>query len=266
MPNILKRFTNPDHTPYQFAQAEDLVVETKEAAPSAAVLENLERDYPLPTAKSPVDYARLQAEAIIEDAKRQAAERMERAAVDIAAELDALRETARQDGYTAGYAEGMAGAMAEIHTQRETMAVEMGRTVTVFLEKATLAREELLTQTRDELRDLSIAVAEKVVRVSLKSSGEIIARMIQGATEKLKRKERVHIYIDGCEAKGMAQVTPGLTQALSALSDHVKIVPMADDESGTCIIEMPDEIIDASVSTQISNIRDLLSDMGGGSG
>ena len=33
---------------------------------------------------------------------------------------------------------------------------------------------------------------------------------------------------------------------------------MADDESGTCIIEMPDEIIDASVSTQLDNIKDIL--------
>ena len=33
---------------------------------------------------------------------------------------------------------------------------------------------------------------------------------------------------------------------------------MPEDESGTCILEMPDEIIDASVSTQLQNIRDLV--------
>ena len=35
---------------------------------------------------------------------------------------------------------------------------------------------------------------------------------------------------------------------------------MADDEAGTCIIEMPDEIIDASAATQLNNIRTLLAD------
>ena len=35
---------------------------------------------------------------------------------------------------------------------------------------------------------------------------------------------------------------------------------MADDEAGTCIIEMPDEIIDASAATQLNNIRTMLSD------
>ena len=59
------------------------------------------------------------------------------------------------------------------------------------------------------------------------------------------------------------QISPALTTALGALSQHVKIVPMGDDESGTCIVETPEEIIDASVSTQMSNIRDILRDQMG---
>ena len=47
--------------------------------------------------------------------------------------------------------------------------------------------------------------------------------------------------------------------SLAGLSEHIKIIPMQEDESGTCIIEMPDEIIDASASTQLQNIRELLS-------
>ena len=39
---------------------------------------------------------------------------------------------------------------------------------------------------------------------------------------------------------------------------------MADDEGGTCIVETPEEIVDASVSTQMSNIRDVLYDQMGG--
>ena len=61
-------------------------------------------------------------------------------------------------------------------------------------------------------------------------------------------------------AKNLAQAAPELTTALAGLSDHIKFMPMADDEPGTCIIEMPDEIIDASAATQLSNIRDLLKD------
>lgn len=46
--------------------------------------------------------------------------------------------------------------------------------------------------------------------------------------------------------------------ALAGLSDHIKNLRCPSDEAGTCIIEMPDEIIDASASTQLKNIRDLI--------
>ena len=70
-----------------------------------------------------------------------------------------------------------------------------------------------------------LAVAEKIIHVSLKSSREVVARMIQMATEKLKRREWVHIYVGGCEARELAQITPELTASLAGLSDHIKLIP-----------------------------------------
>ena len=142
----------------------------------------------------------------------------------------------------------------------EATAQRLEGEVRAFLEKADMAREGMLLQVKEELLDLCIAVAEKVVRVSLKSSSDVIVRMIQAATERMKRQEWVHIYISGCDTRGSAQISPALTTTLGALSQHVKIVPMGDEEDGTCIIETPEEIIDASVSTQMSNIRDILHD------
>ena len=127
-----------------------------------------------------------------------------------------------------------------------------------FLKSADRARAEMLEQTKGELCDLSVAIAEKIIHISLKSSREVIGRMIQVAAEKLKRREWVHIYIGGVDTRTAAQIAPELTASLAGLSDHIKIIPMAEDESGTCILEMPDEIIDASVSTQLQNIRDLM--------
>lgn len=261
MPNILKKFMKPQAEPYRFPSAEELREEAPEETSAAGAGEEREPSG-FSDARTPVDYARLQAEAILEDARREAGELKAKALKEAEQEIESLREDARREGYQKGYAQGIKNAASESESRREAEATALGAEVKRFLERATLARENMINETQGELRDLAIAVAEKVVRVSLKSSGEVIARMIQGATEKLKRKEWVHIYIAACDTKEMASVTPGLTMALAALSDHVKIVPMADDESGTCIIEMPDEIIDASASVQLSNIRSLLSEAG----
>ena len=50
-------------------------------------------------------------------------------------------------------------------------------------------------------------------------------------------------------------------ESLSHLSDNLKIITMNDGEEGTCIVELPDEVIDASVGTQLENIKDILNNV-----
>lgn len=263
MSNILKNFMKSRASAvssYTFQEAEKLEIEDAPAVQADGPPEEVAEPAPpkAPEPKSPIDYAQVQADAILEEARQKADAILGEAEAAAQEEIQALRAQAQEEGFQQGYAEGMASSATEVKRQQEELAAKMEGEIQAFLEKASLAREALIDETKAELVDLCLAVAEKIVRVSLKSSSDIVARMIQGATEKLKRKEWVRVYIASCDVKGMAKISPGLTASLSTLSDHVKIVPMADDESGTCIIEMPDEIIDASVSTQISNMKDLL--------
>ena len=277
--NVLKRFIKPKAEPYRFPTDDDLL-ETQAEGPSEVPnaekagepVETWEPEAPdavetevsakaAPSFETVFDYADIQVEAILADARRQAEEIKTSARISVEQELDALREQARQEGYQEGFSKGMADAVEQSKKEREQQALEQEARIGAFLEKASQEQDALLERSKDDMRDLAIAVAEKIVRVSLRSSGGVIAKMIQGATEKLKRREWVHIYIAGCDAPGLAKVTARLTPALSALSDHIRIVPMADEESGTCIVEMPDTIIDASASTQMANIKALLADI-----
>lgn len=211
-----------------------------------------------PAADSPVQFAKVQADAILNAARAEAEQITSAATAKARSQADKIREDARQEGYREGYTEGIAGAAQNLKEQREMQAAQMEKQLQTFLENVALAQDELMDGAKADMRDLAIAVAEKVVRISLKSSSGIIAKMIQDATEKMKRREWVHIYVSNCDAKGLSQITPRLTRALSGLSDHIRIIPVAEEESGTCIIETPDTIIDASASTQMTNIRSIL--------
>jgi flagellar assembly protein FliH len=213
--------------------------------------------------ETPVHYAQLQAELILNQAREEARQLLDQARTQAIAEQEEIRAGARDEGYREGYAQGTAKAMDDAIRDREATAARLEKDVQAFLEKASLAREEMILQSQDELVELCLAVAEKVVRVSLKSSSEVIVKMIQTATERMKRQEWVHIYIPGCDARQLAKISPALTGTLGALSQHIKVVPMGDDEGGTCIVETPEEIVDASVSTQMSHIRDVLHDQMG---
>lgn len=286
MRNILKGFLEPKAETYVLPNADEihfegeeeplpLAGEEEEAAERSLDVtigdeapeqtqEPEERKEPEESKKeTPVHYAQLQAELILNQAREEAEQLVRQAREQALAEQEEIRAGARDEGYREGYAQGIAKAMDDSIRDREATAARLEQEVQAFLEKASLAREEMILQSRDELLELCLAVAEKVVRISLKSSSEVIVRMIQTATERMRRQEWVHIYISGCDTRQVAQISPALTTTLGALSQHIKVVPMADDEIGTCIVETPEEIADASVSTQMSRIRDALYDQMG---
>jgi flagellar assembly protein FliH len=270
LPNIFKRFSQTSAVPYEFPDEADLVYEEpveysnepvgREEPIEGNELEQKPEPEPPPKPKTPIDFANIQADALVEDARRQAQEILDRAAQEAQEKAKEIYDAAREDGYREGYAQGAAQAAQEGARQREEQAEALGEEVQKFLEQATAARDRQLEEHMDELRELAMAVAEKVVGVSLRSSSEVICRMIQTAVDKRKRKEWVRIYIAECDAKHLTEIPVPLASALSALSDRVRIIPVADDEPGTCIIETPDEIVDASAATQLNNIRGILMD------
>ena len=271
MPGIFKRFVNVAADKYVFPDAEDLTVSSPE--PEAAALpvfdgeEELEEaDASRPTPEpepekepSAVDFAQIQAEAILADARREAQSILEKAVEEAQAELEQLRKIANEDGYNMGFSQGLAEGRRQAQTELEEKAAAQEQEIQTFLKEAVRARDEILDESKEGLKELALAIAEKVIRISLKSSGGVLVRMIESATAKRRRCKWVQVYIADCDARAAAETIPELTQALSRLSERVRIIPMADDESGTCIIEMPDEIIDASVSTQLDNLRDIVS-------
>ena len=268
MPNIFKRSTKTAADDYVFQPAAELIVDAPPPPPQQEEAEEVEEESvpevpeeparEITAAEQELRYAQVQAAAILADARKEAEAWREKARNECEAELDDLREEARKEGYTAGYAEGMDRAMEEGRQQIEKLAAEQTKDVAAFLEQAAKERDRLLDDTREEMKDLAVAIAEKVIRVSLKNSSDILLRMVDAATDTHKRCEWAHIYVADCDLNGKAYTAPELTAALGHVSNRIRVIPMADDESGTCIVELPDVILDASVSTQLDNIREVL--------
>ena len=268
MLNIWKRSSHPKAETYQFPDTEEL--EPKEQETEEVPLPQMEEpeqgppEEP-PASAAPLQYAQVQADQMLLEAKRQAEKILGDARQEAQRHAEMLYEDARRNGWETGHAEGVSQGSAQALEENRRVCEEkikaLSEEVAQFLERANAALDRQMDENIGELRELAIAVAEKVIAVSLRSSSEVIGRMIQAAVDKRKRREWVRIHIAECDAKRMARLSLALTAALASLSSQVRIIPMADDEPGTCIIEMPDEIIDASAATQIHNIRSMLADI-----
>ncbi len=208
MSRILKRLTHPAAVAYQFPDAADLPVdgETPPIVPEETPAEErsesaepMETSVPEPPTEqeaeppaesadakttsrvSSLDYAQVQADAIMAQARREAEELKEQALAEAQEELAALRNNAHAEGYQAGYNAGMADGMTAARAKLNQMAEEQTQAVKDFLETAAKEKEQLLDDSQEELKDLALAVAEKVIRISLKSNSDILLRMIEAA-------------------------------------------------------------------------------------
>ena len=177
MPNLWKYIAHPKAEPYQFTEAAELLTDEPQM-PSSETAEDAE---PLPEEEAALSeepsestdtlrYAEVQADRLLRDAKRQAEEIREQAERGAEQQLAELREQARKEGYDAGFSEGekdgAAKAEAEGRQRYQERCDALSAEVSRFLERASDALEQQLERNVGEMRDLAIAVAEKVVSVS----------------------------------------------------------------------------------------------------
>ena len=194
------------------------------------------------------------ARRLIEEARRNADEILREARE----QAEILREQAYKEGREQGASDGFQQAYEE---HRQTLNKELRglqRNIADVVQSVTREKEYIMEKYVDELKDLVLVIAEKIIQTSIHSSGEIIKRMILSATDKMKKRQWVKIYITKCNTGISMEADEEFLESLSHLSENVKIIMMDNSEEGTCIIELPDEIVDASVSTQLENIKDVL--------
>lgn len=208
-----------------------------------------------------LEEARKEGKSILEEARQEAACIKESAKAEAEQEIQKKKEKARKEGYEAGFAEGKQKGQQEGEEAWKTRLSSFETEIQEAMDSVKEAKERCLHTYLDELKDCVIAVAEKVIHISLKSSGEVIRQMIISATEKLDRSAWVKIYIDRPDYEMMVRADADLLSELSHLSDNIKFVVMDQEEEGSCIIERPDEILDLSVNTQIENIKDILANV-----
>lgn len=209
------------------------------------------------------------------DAKREEEERLWRSRMDemmreaekhledAKQEAEQIKKDAYEEGFTqgqsAGYEAGFQQGEAEGISDYQKKINELEDMFAACILDVERLKDKTLEKYMDDLKEIALAIGEKIVRTSLRSNARVIERMILAATEKLKKSAWAKIYIGSTQESGKdINADPKFLQELSNISDTVKVIIMDGEEPGTCIVERPDEIIDVSVGTQLENIREIM--------
>ena len=121
---------------------------------------------------------REEARQLLEEAKQEAKELLEQAKSQAEEELAAAKEEGYRTGYGKGYREGMARGEADCKENYKEKLTTFENDIRRALASVEQAKENSLRRYLDELKDCAIAIGEKVIHISLRSSGEVIKRMM----------------------------------------------------------------------------------------
>jgi flagellar assembly protein FliH len=154
-------------------------------------------------------------------------------------------ESAREEGFLKGYEEGQAQAFSE----NEKMLAQIAS----LLQMIDLGKEELFKRYEQDMVDLALDIARKVVDVKIQESDEAFLNIFRKAAEGLHGQKTVRLQISGHEARFATASSNYLLSLISGV-EHLDIEVQEDKEPGTCILETDDVLIDASACKQVEKL------------
>lgn len=182
--------------------------------------------------------AQLEAKRIIEDATRQI--EAQRAQLEEAKRL--AEDEGRRLGQAAGYQEGK---------EERTRLLKQ---IEQILDTAKKKHEEILKAAEEEIVDLAILVAEKIIRREVEKDSEVVISTIKEALKRLTAKEEITIRVNIDEVG----VVKEHKDEFMAQTKGLRAITFKEDsgiERGGCRIDTDFGSIDATISTQLEEIR-----------
>lgn len=215
-----------------------------------------------------MDRAFLKARQIVDSAQEYSAETARKAHEAIAEES----AEAKKRGYTDGYAKGSekgrkegsdAGYRAGFEEGRKKAEVDNRKSLDelgMMIESVEKSKTKILSAFEGDLIDLSTTMAKSILKQELHSDEKALRNIILSAMEEYRNQEWIRIYVPEKTASVLLKADSSIVDDLQGISDSVKVVVSQGMEEGSCIIETPDQVIDAGVDSQLAKIRQAISE------
>ena len=157
-------------------------------------------------------------------------------------------------GYREGYEAGCQSGLKKAEEENQAAASELSQ----MMETVETMKSEILQKFEADIQKLAVAIAEKVIKRELSMNEKAMQSIITNAVDSYRNQEWVRIQVSKNTKTLLQGVDKSIVQALCDVSDNIKIEVSSNLNDGDCIIEMPDQMIDAGMNTQMDTIKHAL--------
>jgi len=169
-------------------------------------------------------------------------------------EAQRIWDAARKEGWQKGYEDGFSqGAVAG---EKEGLARtnELYRQALNILSETEKNRAERISRLETDIVKLAVAMAEKIITSQLTLDEQIVVQIARSTMKKLVEPRYINIYAHPRDAEILMRQQRLLTEEESE-SIPIKIIKQSDLSPGSCIIETDKGTVDASMGTQIRELK-----------
>jgi len=163
-------------------------------------------------------------------------------------EYEETKERAYKEGYDAGYNSGRAEVERLI------------KRLHVVIEKAIDKREEIITESEEQVIRIILLIVRKVVKAISEEQKGVVVENIKAAMNKIKGKTEVTIRVNTEDLELATEHKEELMQMFEELK-HVTILEDTRVDKGGCIIETDFGSVDARISTQLNEIEEKIREL-----
>ena len=166
-----------------------------------------------------------------------------------AAELLARRAALERDAFVKGYAQGERAGLEAGVKRTDAVLRRLGETI----DELAGLRRQILHQSEQQLVQLALALARRIVRRELAADDELLGALARVALERLGEARPATIRL---HPEDFARSTAGRLEQWAAA--HVSVVADPTVNRGGCLVESPFGFVDASIEAQLQELAGAL--------
>jgi len=166
------------------------------------------------------------------------------------AEADGVREQAKREGSEQGREEAKQEISPSLVAFRDA-----GQALIVF-------EEQLVSRSAPWIARLALEIAEKVIGHALEENPQVVASVLDRAKHEVAEAKQLRVWLHPADLILLSELRPDLIAVGTTPGRQIEIVASAEIGRGGCRLETEMGLVDATVPTQIEEIRRQLLDDG----
>jgi len=194
-----------------------------------------------------------EAQVIAQNAKKDAEDiiaEAEQKARDIIADSEKNKDSVNRDAYKEGFNRGREEGFKEGNLEVQRLTDRLHTIINKTMDR----RQEILSETEQQIVDLVLLMTRKVVKVISENQRNVVVSNVVHALRKVKGRGDVVIRVNLADVK---MTTEHIQNFISA-AENIKNITVVEDstvDQGGCIIETDFGAVDARIASQLNELE-----------